>query len=295
MINKTIIFLARMVLLSSCSSKNDVSLNDNNQISQEIELSNYKEYEIDENIVQVGTERLYYLRGETSQLTIKNLPDNNYKIVVNGIESNKTIENGYWIYPDFNKSLGHKRNLIQIFNADGKSVLKEYIEHEVGEIRPTIQSDHGKYLFKGISTIIEISNLSIVSCPNIKLVSEGCEIENNSDGTYSIKPTGSSDTVSLNIKVNHLSFDRTFEVLNPPPPKLKFIHSKKLKCISLEPSKMFDNLEYSIVKINGTSSSSNDKLAFVNRACISDSLDFNLSKIIYKIKGSDYFDTLRMR
>tara|TARA_R110000737_G_scaffold78868_2_gene110643 strand:- start:646 stop:1524 length:879 start_codon:yes stop_codon:yes gene_type:complete len=269
-----------IILITSCLSKNEKNAQLNTS-EYHIELSNIEEFEIDEQLVTIGSIKSYYFEKESPRILINNLPARKFTVKIDGIEMYPNQKNGTYVYKP-KGLLGRRLNSIQIFDSIGNEVLKHTVKYHIGRIKPFLESEHGIFLFEGVSTKVEISNIAM-ACPYVVLSSNHAKITANADGTYDILPNYGTDTVEVFLETNHEIFEQQFYVLPPPPPKFYFYDSDDLRCVQLIPSGMFTEIEYKIVKIYAVELYSNSQLTFENTNCIRKEKNIKIQKFIYTI------------
>jgi len=279
--NYTISLLLLLVfVMNSCASKNKEEKFD--EISElKLELTNYKDFEIDDSIVRIGTAKSYYFDNEKPRIIIDNLPKKNFKVKINGIELTPDRRSGIYTYEPKHYS-GYNSNLIQISDSSGIEILVHEVYFHVGQITPFLESEHGNYLFRGISTNFHISNLAVV-CPHIILSSDQAKISANGDGTYSVLPMQNIDTVVISLKTFNNYWKQEYYVQDAPPPSFYFTESGNKKCIELIPSGLFSKVKYRVSKITLLDLTDGNKSEIVDSNCISNYQGLRIQKFTYTI------------
>lgn len=272
------------IVLCSCSPKNEeVEFTDHSELK--IELTNYEEFEIYGSMATVGTSKSFYFEKERPKIIIKNLPDHKIKVKANGIELMANQSDGLYTYQP-KTNLGYQSNSIQIFDSLGIEIFEHKVRFHVGRIKPFLESEHGDFLFKGVTTKFEVSNVAM-GCPNIVLSSEHAEIKANANGTYSVLPNQHMDTVEIKLRTNHESWKQEYYVLDAPPPSFYFSESDQDKCVELVPSSLFSKVNYTIVEMIVIENSTGTKSKIKNSNCILNSNRFRIQQFTYAIDDFD--------
>ncbi len=275
--------LAFIVIISSCAIK-DEKEDLRPTAEYKIELLNMEDFEIDGQIVTIGSEKSYYFEKEKPSIQIRNLPLNGYKVKIDGIEWLRSKRNSNYTYLP-NGHLGHRRNTVQIFDSTGNESLRHKVKYHIGRIKPFLNGEHGRFLFRGISSKFEISNIAM-GCPNIVISSDQAKITINPDGTYEIKPNIEEHTVTILLQTGMESFEHEFNVIDPPPPKFQFTELNNFKCIDLISSPLFSNVEYNIIEISAVETETDSSLTFKNTNCIQSDKNLRFQKAVYRINDS---------